>query len=169
MADLGDDPIEFGYTPVSFPKIPAEMIQSLALGAEDELVIAARHGFSVEKYQELSTMKPFRDAVAAQRAEFDKSGLTFRVKQAMKADILWDEVFVAAMSNETTLLQKLEVAKHLAKLGNLEPKDEKQQVAGTGFTINIDLGDRSVQLGTPKVIQPLVLDAEPNKIEVEDK
>jgi hypothetical protein len=83
--------------------------------------------------------------VASQRAEFEKSGLTFRLKQAMKADILADEVFVKLMSNETTLVQKLEGLKYFAKVGGLEPKEEKAAPISNLPTIVINTNSISME------------------------
>jgi hypothetical protein len=143
--EITDDPLDWGQKPTSFPHIPAEMVHSIALGMEDELVIASRHGFSVEQYQEIAQLKPFQAAVASQRAEFEKSGLTFRLKQAMKADILADEVFVKLMSNETTLVQKLEGLKYFAKVGGLEPKEEKAAPISNLPTIVINTNSISME------------------------
>lgn len=139
--DIGDEPLEFGHKPVSFPKIPAEMVDSIALGMEDELVVAARHGFSVEQYRRLEKLRPFQVAVASRRADFEKQGLTFKLKRSMQADDLWDDVYLMAKGSNVPLMQKAEVATRLAKLGGLEPKEEKGAgAAGPGFQISINLG-----------------------------
>ena len=67
-------------------------------------------------------------------------------------------------------MQRMEATKLFAKLGNLEPKEEKSAQAGTTFAISIDLGDRSVSLNaqkvadavdvTPKYVDPFHLTSE---------
>ena len=49
-----DGPIDFRPKTVSFPNVSDEMIASVALGMEDELIVAARHGLSVEEFTELN-------------------------------------------------------------------------------------------------------------------
>lgn len=147
--EIPSEPLEIAYRPVSFPRVPPEMIASLALGVDDELVVASRHGFSVEQYHALAKMPAFQRAVAAQRAEFDKTGLTFQVMSAMQAAEVRDRVFTMAMSSEASFPQALEALKTLAKLGNLEPKEAKTSTAaGSGFMIQINLGDKSVKLAS---------------------
>lgn len=167
---IDDEPLEYGWTPVSMVEVPPEMVVSIAMGLEEPDVIASRHGFAGEKWTKLQAWKPFLDTVAAQRAEFEKSGLSFRIKAAMKADLLADKLFVDAMGNDVTLMQRMEATKLFAKLGNLEPKEEKAAQAGTTFAISIDLGDRSVNLSgqkvaeavdvTPKYVDPFHLTSE---------
>jgi hypothetical protein len=48
--EINDQPLEFGQKSVSFPTISDEMVASIALGMEDELIVASRHGFSIEQY-----------------------------------------------------------------------------------------------------------------------
>lgn len=142
--------VDEGQIRVSMPRIPAEMVNSIALGMEDELVVAARHGFSFEEYQRVRSLKAFQVAVEAQRAEFQKNGLVFKVKRAMQADDLFDDIFVAAKGN-ATLVQKLQVAVAMARLGGLEPKEDKSTSVGPSFQINIDLGGaQSVSLSAAK-------------------
>jgi hypothetical protein len=160
---IDDEPLEYGWKPTSMVEIPPEMVFSIAMGLEDPTQIAERHGITGEKWQALQNWKPFQLAVSAQRAEFEKSGVTFRLKSAMKADMLADKLFVDAMSHETTILQRLEVLKTFAKLGNLEPKEDKTAANAPTFAISIDLGDRSIQLNTtPK---PIEIPAEIREIE----
>jgi hypothetical protein len=142
------------------------MLFYLALGREDELVVASRYGFSVEDYQRLSQLRPFQVALAAQRAQLDKDGITFQVMAAMQAAELRDKTWIQAMGPEVSLPQRLEALKTFAKLGNLEPKEVKGPAgAGTGFSIQINLGDKSISMTNgPRPIQAVqdvnVLEAE---------
>jgi hypothetical protein len=124
--------------PDRFRDIPPGLVASIAAGLEDPKEVASRHGIYGEAWEKLSTWKPFLDAVAAQRAEFEQSGYTFRVKAAMKADVLADQLFVQALSHETSLGQKLETMKTFAKLGDLEPKTNVQAQVGPAFSISIN-------------------------------
>jgi hypothetical protein len=142
------------------------MLFYLALGREDELVVASRYGFSVEDYHRLCELRPFQVALASQRAQLDKDGITFQVMAAMQAAELRDKTWMQAMGPEVPLSQRLEALKTFAKLGNLEPKEVKGPVgAGTGFSIQINLGDRSISMtNSPRPIQAVqdvnVLEAE---------
>ena len=63
-AEIGDEPLEYRLKTTSFPQISDEMVASLALGLEDDLVVAARHGLSVEQFAELERQETERRAKA---------------------------------------------------------------------------------------------------------
>lgn len=163
-ADIGDEPLESDFRPVQIPPVPPEMLFYLALGREDDLVVASRYGFSVEDYHRLCELRPFQVALASQRAQLDKDGITFQVMAAMQAAELRDKTWMQAMGPDVSLTQRLDALKTFAKLGNLEPKEVRGPVgAGTGFSIQINLGDKSVSMSSgPRPIQAVqdVLEAE---------
>ena len=145
--NIDDSPLEPDIRPVQMPPVPPEMLFYLALGREDELVVASRYGFSVEDYHRLCELRPFQVALASQRAQLDKDGITFQVMAAMQAAELRDKTWMQAMGPDVPLSHRLEALKTFAKLGNLEPKEVKGPAgAGTGFSIMINLGDHSVSM-----------------------
>lgn len=145
--EVDDEPLEVGLGTTSFPLISEELVNSIALGMEDDLIVAARHGLSVEQYQELAKRPWFALKVAAKRSEFEKEGVTFRAKAAWMASELLDQVYVQAAGRDASLNQKHEVLKTLAKFGNLEPKEDKSASNLPNFSITIDLGDnRPIQM-----------------------
>lgn len=158
--DVGDEPLEYRPTTTSFPQISEEMVASLALGMEDDLVIAARHGFSVEQFLELAQKPFFQSQIASKRADFEKNGVTFRAKAAWMAGELLDKVYLMAADNNANFSQTHDALKTLIKAAGLEPKEDKNVAAGPTFQISIDLGAASVQLGHANQIQPVVLDAQ---------
>jgi len=137
-----EDEVEYLPQRLAVPlDIPAEMVLAMATGMEEPKEIASRYGFEGPKWEQLSTWKPFLDAVAKQRAEFEASGYTFRTKVRALTEDLYDDVYRIAKSNDSTLMQKLEVLKFGAKLGDMEPKPQVQaNVAGQGFSVTINLG-----------------------------
>jgi hypothetical protein len=143
--------------------VPAQLVAELAIGVDSPDEIASRFGIDGRKWEALKTWKPFLDAIDQQRAEFERSGYTFRVKSAMKADAISDALFVQAMRNDATLLQRLEALKVFAKLGELEPNPKATAPTGPTFSITIDLGSQ----GT-KTIQATATVSEPEQIEAED-
>lgn len=157
VPDIGDEPLEYRPKTVSWPQISDEMVASLALGMEDDLVVASRHGLSMEAYLELSIQPWFQNQVQAKRAELEKTGVTFKTKAAWMAGELLDQVYLSAASMDSSLSQKHEVLKTLIKAAGLEPKEEKVQNTGPSFQISIDLGGgQSVSLSNN--VQPVVLD-----------
>jgi len=159
VPDIGDEPLEYRPKTVSWPQISDEMVASLALGMEDELIVAARHGLAMETYLELASQQWFQNQVQAKRAEYEKTGVTFKAKAAWMAGELLDQVYLHASSSDASLNQKHEVLKTLLKAGGLEPKEEKVQNTGPSFQISIDLGGgQSVSLSNN--VQPVVLEAQ---------
>jgi hypothetical protein len=126
--------------------VPAQLIAELAIGADNPEEVASRFGFTGKKWKDLQRWKPFLDAVEAQRIEFERSGYTFKVKSAMKADALSDAVFVQSMRNDTPIGQRLDALKLFAKLGELEPTP-KAAASGPAFSITIDLSGAGTTSG----------------------
>ena len=162
---MDDLPLEYKPKMVSFPQISEEMIASVALGMEDELIVASRHGMSVEEYTELAAQPWFQLQVQMKRSEYEKNGVTFKAKAAWMAGELLDQVYVTAASGDASLSQKHEVLKTLIKAAGLEPKEEKVKDVGPGFSISIDLGGgQSVSLTNQQSFTPVTLDAEVKEI-----
>jgi hypothetical protein len=168
--NLDDSPLEYKPKTVSFPQISEEMVASVALGLEDELIVASRHGLSIEQYQELAAQPWFQLQVQVKRSEYEKNGVTFKAKAAWMAGELLDQVYVTAASGDASLNQKHEVLKTLIKAAGLEPKEEKIKDTGPGFSISIDLGGgQSISLSNqqglaPVTLTPVTLDAEVKEI-----
>jgi hypothetical protein len=163
--NLDDSPLEYKPKTVSFPQISEEMVASVALGLEDELIVAARHGLSIEDYNELAAQPWFQLQVQVKRSEYEKNGVTFKAKAAWMAGELLDQVYVTAASGDASLNQKHEVLKTLIKAAGLEPKEEKIKDTGPGFSISIDLGGgQSISLSNQQTLTPVTLDAEVKEI-----
>ena len=164
-APMDDLPLEYKQKTVSFPQISEEMVASVALGLEDELIVAARHGLSIEDYNELAAQPWFQLQVQMKRSEYEKNGVTFKAKAAWMAGDLLDQVYLSAASTDASLSQKHEVLKTLIKAAGLEPKEEKVKDVGPGFSISIDLGGgQSVSLTNQQSFTPVTLDAEVKEI-----
>jgi hypothetical protein len=162
---MDDLPLEYKPKMVSFPQLSEEMIASIALGMEDDLIVASRHGMSVEEYAELAAQPWFQLQVQMKRSEYEKNGVTFKAKAAWMAGELLDQVYVTAASGDASLSQKHEVLKTLIKAAGLEPKEEKLKDTGPGFSISIDLGGgQSISLSNQQTITPVTLDAEVKEI-----
>jgi hypothetical protein len=162
---MDDLPLEYKPKTVSFPQISDEMVASVALGLEDELIVAARHGMSIEDYTELAAQPWFQLQVQMKRSEYEKNGVTFKAKAAWMAGDLLDQVYLSAASTDASLSQKHEVLKTLIKAAGLEPKEEKVKDVGPGFSISIDLGGgQSINLSNQQGFTPVTLDAEVKEI-----
>lgn len=151
------NPIDLGAGRLS---VPSEMVAEIAAGMENPTDIAFRYGIVGQAWKELQAWVPFQNAVAAQKAEFEKTGYTFKVKARILTEDVFDDAYRIARSNASTLLQKLEFIKVGAKLADMEPKNNQQVAAGPGFSITINLGEN------PK---PQTIDITPTKELIPEK
>jgi hypothetical protein len=149
-------------TPPQAIEIPPGLIAALAAGIDEPSEVAARFGIEGDVWDKLQRWKPFLEAVEAQKVEFRETGYTFRVESALKADILSDQLFVLAMSNEATLPQKNDILKTFAKLGDLEPKTAAQQPASTGprFSITINTSNSPAPTTIDITPEPVAIPAD---------
>ena len=139
---------EFALSPTSDEphvtlEVPPQLVWECAAGLEDPAVIAARFGFEGEKWERLAAWQPFINAVTQQRAQFDKEGITFRLKAGLMAEQMMDQMFKQAVSNDSTILQKLNVFQSLVDVAGLKP-DKKVQAADAAaatprFSITINI------------------------------
>jgi len=121
--------------------IPPQLVWECAAGLEDPVLIAARFGFEGDKWERLSQWPPFITAVQSQRAEFDRNGMTFRLKAGLMAEEMMSQMFKQAISIDSTILQKLSVFNSLVDVAGLKP--DKKQVdtavnAAPKFSITIN-------------------------------
>jgi len=122
--------------------VPPQLVWECAAGLEDPVAIAARFGFEGEKWERLSQWPPFITAVQAQRSEFERNGMTFRMKAGMMADEVMSQMFKQVVANDTTVLQKLSVLNTLTDIAGLKaPKVDPAAGAAAApkFSITINI------------------------------
>jgi hypothetical protein len=154
--DLIDDHTEFALSPSASEAhvtldIPPQLVWECAAGLEDPVSIAARFGFEGDKWERLCQWPPFITAVQNQRSEFERNGMTFRLKAGMMAEEMMGMMFKQAISNDTTILQKLSVFQALTDVAGLKaPKNaEANTNAAPKFSITINI---------PQGAQPVTID-----------
>ena len=122
--------------------IPPQLVWECAAGLENPTDVAARFGFTGEKWERLQQWPPFIQAVQQQRAEFERNGMTFRLKAGLMAEEMMSQMFKQAIANDTSIMQKLSVFNSLVDVAGLKP-DKKQEAASAvsapkfSITINI--------------------------------
>lgn len=122
--------------------VPPQLVWECAAGLEDPDSIAARFNFEGAKWERLKQWPPFIHAVQNQRAEFERNGMTFRLKAGLMAEEMMAQMFKQAISNDSTILQKLSVFNSLVDVAGLKP-DKKavdttvQSAPKFSITINI--------------------------------
>ena len=121
--------------------IPPQLVWECAAGLEDPTVIASRFGFEGEKWDRLAQWPPFITAVQAQRSEFERTGMTFRLKAGLMAEEMMSQMFKQAISMDTTIMQKLSVFQALTDVAGLKaPKNaEVSNNAAPKFSITINI------------------------------
>jgi len=156
MDDQALEPIQPGRLTV-----PSEMVAEIAAGLEEPKDIAMRYGIAGQAWDDLKNWTPFQNAVAAQKAEYEKSGFTFKVKAKMLTEDVFEDAYKRARSSDATLLQKLEFVKLGAKLADMEPKNTQAAPTGPAFSITINMGDESTK--------PKTIDITPQYVEKTDE
>lgn len=125
-----------------------QLILEMAMGVERPETIIERHGLDWPTWQALKDDPAFVSQVEAKRAELKREGHTFRAKCALAAEDLIGDVYVRAKAADVGLGGKLEAAKFFAKMGNLEPREDKAAMLGAAFQISIDMGDgKTITIG----------------------
>lgn len=131
--------------------VPPQLVWECAAGLEDPDSIAARFNFEGAKWERLKQWPPFIHAVQNQRAEFERNGMTFRLKAGLMAEEMMAQMFKQAISNDSTILQKLSVFNSLVDVAGLKP-DKKavdttvQSAPKFSITINIPQGAQPVTI-----------------------
>jgi hypothetical protein len=123
--------------------VPAQLVWECAAGVEDPTIVAARFGFEGDKWARLSQWPPFIQAVQRQRAEFEREGVTFRLKAGLMAEQVMDQMFKQAVGTDSTILQKLSVFNALVDVSGLKPEKKSAQQADANaaprFSITINI------------------------------
>lgn len=124
-------------------EVPAQLVWECAAGVEDPAIVAARFDFTGDKWERLSQWPPFIQAVQRQKAEFEREGVTFRLKAGLMAEQVMDQMFKQAVGTDSTLLQKLSVFNALVDVSGLKPDKKSAQQADASaaprFSITINI------------------------------
>ena len=122
--------------------VPPQLVWECAAGLEDPDSIAMRFGFQDAKWERLKQWPPFIQAVQQQRAEFERNGMTFRLKAGLMAEEMMSQMFKQAIANDSSIMQKLSVFNSLVDVAGLKP-DKKAEMASTAaapkFSITINI------------------------------
>ena len=125
------------------------MLVEIAFGIEPPTSIASRYGYDATSYAELESQGWFKKALGEKQSELSSQGWNFKAKMGMLAEDLLTDAYVAAKAAESAAI-KLEVAKYLTKVADLEPKQSLNVAPGGGFMININMGSSSSGSTSPK-------------------
>lgn len=123
--------------------VPPQLVWEIAAGLEEPATVAARFDFEGARWERLSQWPPFIQAVQRQRAEFEREGVTFRLKAGLMAEQVMDQMFKQAVGSDSSILQKLSVFNALVDVSGLKP-EKKTNAAATAdaapkFSITINI------------------------------
>jgi hypothetical protein len=129
--------------------LPPEIMLQAACGMEAPIDVLTRHLEDEEKARSLLANPAFLKQLEAKQTELLAGGVTTRLKAAMFAHDLLDDLYVRGKSSQTATSAVIDITKTLAKLGDLEPKQTVQAGGNAGFSIQIVLPGSStpVEIG----------------------
>lgn len=104
-----------------------QLLVDLALGLEPLQVIATRYGGTLEQLQDVMAHPVIADRISHTRNELQKEGTTAKWKARMAAEDLLRDLYLRAKTTDS-LSQLNEAVKTLAKIGDLEPKNQQQTI-----------------------------------------
>jgi hypothetical protein len=122
--------------------VPPQLVWECAAGLEDPDSVAARFDFVGAKWERLKQWPPFIHAVQAQRAEFERNGMTFRLKAGLMAEEMMSQMFKQAIANDSSIMQKLSVFNSLVDVAGLKPDKKAVDTnvqAAPKFSITINI------------------------------
>lgn len=127
-------------------EIEPKFVLEVAMGLRNPAEIAEEHGFSEEQWAALKVHEPFVKQVDDKKAELKASGWTFKMKSAVIAEELLADLYIKATDDGATLHAVLESLKFTAKAAGLDAPKQEGVATGSGFSINITIGGKSVQI-----------------------
>ncbi len=141
--------------------LPPEVMLQAACGMEDPVVVLERHFGDEDKARALLANPAFQKQLEAKQAELMAGGVTTKLKAALFAHDLLDELYLRGKSSQTATAAVIDITKTLAKIGDLEPKPTAATTQGSGFSIQIVLPGSNTQTITVAPVQHNIIDVEP--------
>jgi hypothetical protein len=116
-----------------------KFIAEIAVGWEDEKVIALRYGIDEKTWQLLRKNKEFMAEVSRVRSEFEKDGNMTRLRARMMSIDLMERIYAEAQDPDTPMSAKLDAFKTFANMADMMPRANVKGDSGPGFQIQINL------------------------------
>ncbi len=133
-----------------YTSIDPKLILECATGLEDTEKIAARYGFDPAEWLKIEQRPEVAAAIEKAKIELEKSGVTFQNKAKLMADTLLNNVFQSSLSDDTPVKDKVAALQAVSKLAGWDTGDRQAQ-AGPGFSITINLPEKTLQVATAAV------------------
>ena len=133
-----EDNYAYQYSPQTVPPWTPALVFDVALGLETEETLFDRHGITKDAWAHINTHPLFLRQVADQAREMGESGLTFRTKARIQAEMYLEDIDRMVASPNTDQKVKLEAIRSMVKWGNLEPVPNKEDGVGVA-QVNVQI------------------------------
>lgn len=112
-----------------------------AVGAEEPTAIfLVQQRLSQQEYDAILKDVTYRGYVASYTAELRETGFGFSVKAKILAEDLLSDIYQMAKDPGTPAQMRVRTLENLVEWGRLAPKQSATDVAGTGFSVTINMG-----------------------------
>jgi len=120
----------YRYDPQTVPPWTPALVFDVALGLEDEDTLFARHSLTKQDWENINTHPMFLRQVAEQARDMGESGLSFKAKAKIQAEMYLTDIDRMVSSPATDQKVRLEAIRSMVKWGGLEPIPNKEDGAG---------------------------------------
>ena len=115
------------YNPQTVPPWTAALVFDVALGLEGHETVLQRHGVTPEEWDHINAHPLFQRQVAEQAREMGETGVSFRSKARVQAEMYLVQLDQMIHSPSTDQKVKLEAIRSVVKWGGLEPQPSKEE------------------------------------------
>lgn len=126
-------------------EIQPKMILEIASGIEEPAGIVAKYGISESEWLLLKEHPPFLKQVEDKKAELKATGYTFRMKSAIMAEDLLDDLYAKAKEQGASFHTVLETVKFTSRAAGVDAPKAEDEVKGR-VTISINLGGQTLNV-----------------------
>lgn len=135
-------------------------LELVTLAPEDDpLAVFIRYGYSRDEAVATLQSPAFVRLLAAARKDVDENGASFVMKSRAMAEELLTEVFSIAVDPLASAAVRVDVAKWVAKMGRLEPKEKDGPAgSGSGMTINITFAGQAQPVQVVNGREPITIE-----------
>lgn len=118
---------------------PPQLPFDIALGIKSLEEILEQHGLEYAEWLVIQKHPVFKSELAAAHSEITESGMSFRRKAALQAELYLEELDRLMMDPEVAPSTRVDIFKTLVKCGDLEPAAKKADDADSKQTFNIQI------------------------------
>ena len=118
---------------------PHGLVIDLALGLDGQEDILLRYNMTEAQWLAISDNRAFRIDLARARKELQESGVGFKRKAAIQAEMYLKDMDNLMADGDTSPTVKHTIFRSMAQLGELEPKKDKDGDLGSGTAFNIQI------------------------------